>query len=143
MIMPSNKTVNSKQTVYALASATRANYQADNEDNELVQEAGVSQETGFDEGRGEPLMHTLIHSNALIQYIVGKRKELRIFQARGRRGIGIHGILIIHYYWLVVIPVPVGQRSRRDQFRRTKVDARQDGRETFRCDTGGRQRHAP
>jgi hypothetical protein len=83
------------KTVYALASASRANRQTDDEGNELDQETGVSQETGFHKERGEPWTDALIYGNALTRYIAGKSKGLRVLQASGCRGIGIHDILII------------------------------------------------
>ena len=95
MVMPSSKTVISGKTVYALALASCANHQADDEGNELVQETAVSEETGFHKGRGDPWADALIYGNALMRYITGKTKGLRVLHAGGCRGIGIHGIRII------------------------------------------------
>ena len=96
--MPSSKTVKSGKTVYALALALRANRQADDEGKELVQETTVSQETGFHKGRDVAWVDMPINGNASMRYFAGKTKGLRVLQAGGCRGIGIHGILIIEDY---------------------------------------------
>ena len=62
--MPSSKTVKSGKTVYALALASRANRQADDEGNELIQETTVSQETGLHEGRDVVWADVPVYGNA-------------------------------------------------------------------------------
>ena len=62
--MPSSKTVKSGKTVYALALASRANRQADDEGNELIQETTVSQETAFHEGRDVIWADVPVYGNA-------------------------------------------------------------------------------
>jgi hypothetical protein len=98
MVMPSSKTVISGKTVYALALAWRANHQADDEGNELVQETAVSQETGFHEGRGVSWADAPIYGNALMRYFAGKARGLRVLQTGGCRGVKIYGIRIIEDY---------------------------------------------
>jgi len=76
----------------------RADCQADDEGNELVQETAISEETGFDRERGDPWAIASDHGNTLMRYIDGQDKGLWVIQAGWCRGIGIHGILIIENY---------------------------------------------
>ncbi len=74
-------------------------HQANDEGYELVQETGVSEETGFHEGRGRPWEGApMFYGNTLMRYIAGNGKDLCVLQARGRRSIGIHGIRFIEDY---------------------------------------------